>query len=201
MPAGVDHDKWRQARKLAGKEGEDGNWKYVMSIYKKLTKEAAMDKKIDGTMQVKKIVKPTQAFKRYRELNEVSKKLKKESAARVVCEVLGKNASFVVEVAEGPMAEMQGLAGRDELPPDHGMLFKRADAFWMKGVNFDLDIMFMDKQGNITDIQTMSKLAEHDYPVIYRPAVKSAVAIELPAGWCKWNNVKPGDKIQVVGVD
>jgi uncharacterized membrane protein (UPF0127 family) len=76
------------------------------------------------------------------------------------------------------------------------MLFKRADGFWMRGVNFDLDIMFLDKAGTVLDIQTMTKLAEGEFPAIYTPAVKGAsLALEVPAGWVARNSVTVGDQI------
>jgi len=117
-------------------------------------------------------------------------------APPVPLEVLGKEASITVEIAEGPWAEMRGLGGRLELPGDRGMLFKRADGFWMRGVNFDLDILFLDKAGTILDIQTMTKLSEGEFPIIYTPMAYGAkLALEVPAGWASGHGVVVGDRI------
>ena len=204
MPKGVDHTKWKKARTLAAEQNKDRNWKYVMGIYKKLEKAAEMKKTIDGILKVKAI-EPTQSCKKHKELNDMRNELftrAEKKAAHVTLGVENKPVEMLVEIADGPLAEMQGLAGRDTIEADCGMLFKRAEAFWMKGVNFDLDIIFTDKAGSIKDIQTMAKLNDGDYPVIYRPSDKSAsVAIEMPSGWCKSNNITVGDRVVAYGKD
>lgn len=117
-------------------------------------------------------------------------------------EIEGKQADLRVEIAEGPWAEARGLGGRMELPDGHGMLFKRADGFWMRGVNFDLDIMFLDKSGTVLDIQTMTKLAAGEFPTIYTPGVQGAsLALEMPAGWVARNGVAVGDRIVAGSLD
>jgi len=170
-----------------------------------LNKLAEMKKVIDGVMKVEAVI-PGKDCKKHKELADARSNLfknlneKKEASAPVPLAVMGKKAELLVEIADGPLAETAGLAGRDNLPNDRGMLFKRADAFWMKGVNFDLDIMFTDKTGEVRDIQTMAKLNDGDYPVIYRPSDKTAsIAIEAPAGWCESNNVDVGDRVIVHG--
>jgi uncharacterized membrane protein (UPF0127 family) len=100
------------------------------------------------------------------------------------------------EVAETPMATSLGLGYRDSLADNQGMFFKQAGAFWMKGCNFDLDIMFLDKYGSVVDIQTMAKLEPGDYPTVYRPRVRGAeYALEVNAGWCDRHNVKTGSVV------
>lgn len=132
----------------------------------------------------------------------ISKMWDSTKNALIPLEVEGKQASVAVEIAEGPWAEMRGLAGRISLPDNHGMLFKRADGFWMRGVNFDLDILFMDKSGKVLDIQTMTKLSEGDFPAVYTPmAYNASLALEVPAGWAARNGVTVGDKVVTGSLD
>jgi uncharacterized membrane protein (UPF0127 family) len=107
---------------------------------------------------------------------------------------------IVAEVVETQKTAAQGMSGFETMPENYGMLFKRANSFWMRDVNFDLDIAFADKYGTITETQRMHKLANprHDHAPIYSPTVaNAAVALELPAGWCESHNVKAGDVIAI----
>jgi len=71
---------------------------------------------------------------------------------RVVFE--DKNAAFCIEIADSIAKWMQGLAGRNELAPDFGMLFVFSDlepnpTFTMKGMQFPLDIIFLDAESKV----------------------------------------------------
>jgi len=70
-----------------------------------------------------------------------------------------------------------------------------AGAFWMRGVNFDLDMIFMDKVGKVLEIQRMKAPPKGHFPMnTYQPTVKKAeLSLEVPAGWCADHSVKPGD--------
>lgn len=107
--------------------------------------------------------------------------------AEVVLEVKVANTQAEAEV---------GMAAYNNLPNDKGMLFKTANAFWMKDVQFPLDILFMDKQGSITDIQHMKK--DPAGTCIYTPRIKSATALEVPGGYALRNQIQRGMKVVVV---
>ncbi|MDO8617855.1 MAG: DUF192 domain-containing protein [Candidatus Uhrbacteria bacterium] len=78
-------------------------------------------------------------------------------------EVNGK--PLTIEMVSTRTAIRQGLSDRDSMPLDHGMLFKmgetRRHTFWMKGMRFPLDIIWIN-QGTIVDIATLpaSKLGQ-----------------------------------------
>ncbi len=109
-----------------------------------------------------------------------------------------KQAALSVEVAEGQTAEAIGLGGRDTLPADYGMLFKCAKSFWMRGCNFDLDIVFMDKHGSVKEVQHMTQLQPGEEPTVYSPKEAADLALEVPSGWCNRNEIKPGARLQVI---
>ena len=60
----------------------------------------------------------------------------------------------VAEVARTAEEQRRGLGGRDGLAPGTGMLFPyteaRRMAFWMKGMRFDIDIVWI-REGRIVD--------------------------------------------------
>lgn len=170
-----------------------------------MSKEAEMRKEITGVLSEVNRVEPTSTCKKHTELEDIRRMIldsvdnthTQKKASAFIPMKIGEH-EIKVEVTESSSEERRGLSGRRHMPDDYGMLFKRADGFWMRGVNFDLDIVFTDPAGEIKDIQTMNKLGEDDFPVVYTPKTKEAsIAIELPVGWCKAKGIKPGDKVSV----
>ncbi|HWB34361.1 MAG TPA: DUF192 domain-containing protein, partial [Candidatus Paceibacterota bacterium] len=62
-----------------------------------------------------------------------------------------------VDVASTPQEQEQGLSGRASLAEGSGMLFvfdpDAAPGFWMKDMNFSLDIIFMKADGEVVGIE------------------------------------------------
>ena len=62
---------------------------------------------------------------------------------------------IVAEVARTSAEHARGLGGRDGLAPNTGMVFPYTEArrlaFWMKGMHFDIDIVWI-RDGRIVDI-------------------------------------------------
>ena len=60
---------------------------------------------------------------------------------------VGGKASFNIEVVSDLISQAKGLSGRDSLDEDAGMLFVYNNPatrhFWMKGMNFPLDIIWI----------------------------------------------------------
>ncbi len=61
-----------------------------------------------------------------------------------------------VEIADDYKSQKLGLTGRDSLGRDRGMLFvfgsESKRAFWMKGMKFPLDIIWINRDKEIVDI-------------------------------------------------
>ena len=87
-----------------------------------------------------------------------------------------------------------GLSGRTTLE-GRGMLFYREDfgqtGFWMRNTHIDLDIAFVDPEGEIVFITTMTA----DTDDIHRPDQPYVAAIEANAGWYTEHGVEVGDTV------
>ena len=105
---------------------------------------------------------------------------------------------LITEVVETDHNAILGLSNIDTIPEDYGMLFKEAKGFWMPEVKFDLDVIYMDKKGQVQEIQRMVKV-DGGIPPVYRPEKNAAVALETRPGWCERNKVNVGDKLTVNG--
>jgi uncharacterized protein len=86
---------------------------------------------------------------------------------------------FAIEEDE----QEKGLSGRESLGPNEGMVFEyhfqSMTGYWMKDVPFDLDIAFVNSEGDIFQI---SHLKANDDTVIF-PKSPYKWAIEMPSGW------------------
>jgi uncharacterized membrane protein (UPF0127 family) len=110
-------------------------------------------------------------------------------------------ASVRAEVADDAASLERGLSGRDRLGADDGMLFLLPDdspAFWMKGMRFPLDIVWI-KHGRVVDVTA-------DVPPpsgpgaslpTYSPARPADRVLEVNAGWAARHGVGRGDAVRV----
>jgi uncharacterized protein len=109
-----------------------------------------------------------------------------------------KNTLFIVDLAVNPLEKEKGLGYRKALLPKHGMLFpydhKELFAFWMKGMQFALDFIWIDgnKIVDITkDVQPPNGLDMH----VVKPSVPVDKILEINAGDVDTYNIKIGDTV------
>ena len=108
----------------------------------------------------------------------------------------GTTARLRVEIAASRAERTRGLANRDALAADRGMLFlinERGPGFWNKDVAFPLSVAFVSRCGVIVDIQHMAagSLAVHDTPGPFR------FGLEVNQGWFERNGVGVGDRLEL----
>jgi uncharacterized membrane protein (UPF0127 family) len=107
-----------------------------------------------------------------------------------------------VEVANTPESRAKGLSDRDKLGSNDGMLFvmheKRYHTFWMNGMKFPIDIIWI-RDNKIIDLTKNVPIPTDpkDIPV-YRPKTEVDKVLEVTAGYIDANNIAIGDE---VGID
>lgn len=103
-----------------------------------------------------------------------------------------------LEVAESFEARQCGLSERTSLAPDRGMLFvfprTMPVSFWMEDTQLTLSIAFLDEEGRIVDIQTMTP-GQAD--VLYQSPGPVRYAIEVNWGWFSRHKVRVGDIVHL----
>ena len=90
------------------------------------------------------------------------------------------------EVADGPIARMRGLLGRDGLEPGAGMLIEREPSVHTAFMRFPIDVVFLGKANTIVKVV-------HDMrPWRMAGARRAHAALELPAGVAAAVGLEPG---------
>ena len=114
----------------------------------------------------------------------------------IVCEIKinEKNKTiFFLDVADTSEKRTYGLMNRESITPNSGMLFiwknSQKRTFWMKNTNFDLDLFFLDKEGQVIEIHKKAKALSED--IIYSK-IKAMFVLELGANQ---HQIKKGDKL------
>lgn len=104
-----------------------------------------------------------------------------------------------VMVADTPETRAKGLGGREGLAQDEGMLFIfDSDAkypFWMKDMQFPIDILWISDKGEVVDIRENVLLST--YPAVFAPNSPARYVLELPAGFAKENGVSVGEIVRL----
>ncbi len=106
---------------------------------------------------------------------------------------------FSVEVAADKNSRTKGLSGRDSLAADSGMLFVFADksirSFWMKDMEFALDLLWLDGNKIIGYEQNIQPAADANELVVYTSPLPVDRVLEVSAGTIERLEVEPGDQI------
>ena len=109
-----------------------------------------------------------------------------------------------VEVADTAEKRKKGLAGRESLAENEGMLFiferEERYPFWMKGLKFPLDFVWI-KDNEVVDIlenipPPAKKQKDSDLP-IYSAQTAINRVLELNAGTVQKLNIKVGDTVSL----
>ena len=118
-------------------------------------------------------------------------------------------AAFQVEVLTTPAERTRGLSGREMLEPGSGALFVyepgAAGAIWMKGMLFDLDLVWIGEDCTVVHVTENVPQPESGTPDTrlprYRPGVPATYVLELNAGEVERSGIRAGDKVRFSGFD
>lgn len=113
----------------------------------------------------------------------------------------GKTILENIEVAESIWKKTKGLMFRKELPKNSGMLFVfnggNKPGFWMFGMRFPIDIIYLDKGMKVVDIKHNVRpmgISPKSWRVYY-PEKPVRYVLETCAGFTENNEIKNGDKL------
>ncbi len=108
----------------------------------------------------------------------------------------GERLHYHIELADTDYSRRKGLMHRRSLAPDHGMLLAYPKpemvAIWMKNTHIPLDIIYINRRGEITQINTAA--IPHDLTALPSHTPTLAV-LELNAGEVERQDIKVGDKV------
>ena len=96
--------------------------------------------------------------------------------------------NYQVEIVADEESRSQGLSDRESLCIGCGMLFAYDEpgrhGFWMKDMNFPIDIVWLDENQEIVHIER--SVSPDTYltnpPTVFLPPVDASYVLELPAG-------------------
>lgn len=105
-----------------------------------------------------------------------------------------------IEYADTDAKRAQGLSGRESLSLDHGMFFvftiPRIYSFWMKDMNFPIDIIWINEKYEIVSIT--DNLRPETYPETVSPQENVLYVLELNENAVEEYKIKNGDVISFV---
>lgn len=107
-------------------------------------------------------------------------------------------ARFKIEIADTPALQELGLSGRKDLSADHALLFVFEKdghyAFWMKEMNFSIDMIWINKDKKIVHIVEHAK--PESYPQTFQSSEPARYVLEVRDGIVHEKNIAVGDTIR-----
>ncbi|MDO8573009.1 MAG: DUF192 domain-containing protein [bacterium] len=107
------------------------------------------------------------------------------------------NINIYVDIADTPLLRESGLSGRNTLLDNQGMyfVFDRSGiySFWMKEMNFPIDIIWIGEHMSVVDI-TESVLPS-SFPQTFTSRVPARYVLEVQAGFAERHRVNIGDQV------
>ena len=104
---------------------------------------------------------------------------------------------FDAEIADNFVKKSLGLMFRGSISEDYAMVFLMngsSGSFWMKNVNFPLELICI-KDNAVIDIIQMEKCTGSDCKKYPTPSID--YAIEVKPGFCSTRGIKVGSKLQI----
>lgn len=111
--------------------------------------------------------------------------------------------NLVVEIADTPAAQTQGLSDRKNLPSDHGLLFvfpdSRPQTFWMKDMLFPLDFIWINA-GRIAGINenVLPPAQTGGQPLIIPSLASVNWVLEVNSGFIARHHIQVGDTVTLI---
>lgn len=114
--------------------------------------------------------------------------------------ILMPHGALEVEVADTQPSRELGLSGRKSMQDDEGLLFVFDEpgryGFWMKDMQFPLDIVWINQNGVIVSIER--DLSPDTYPKTYMNQSEALYVLEMNKGLAERFGLYLGSKIKIV---
>jgi len=111
------------------------------------------------------------------------------------------NQVFETEVVRSDKDKQIGLTKYSFIAPNQSMLFIFDQpgfyAFWMKGMKFPLDMIFIQGETIVSFAENVAPPANNTEPKTYAPESSADKVLEINAGLVKKYNIKKGDKVKI----
>jgi hypothetical protein len=122
---------------------------------------------------------------------------KTSSDENVFTNITFKNTTVRAEIVNTNSKRILGLSGRKNLEEGKGMWFDfEADTntgFWMKEMNFSIDMLFLSKDFEIIYIK--ENATPDSYPETFGPSTPYRYVLEVPSGFSKKYSISLGDTV------
>ena len=114
--------------------------------------------------------------------------------------ILMPKGAIEVEVADTKASRELGLSGRPSMGDDEGLLFvfdkPGKYGFWMKDMNFPLDLIWINQNGLVVDVER--KLTPDSYPATFINEIDASYVLEINAGLAEKFGLYIGSKVKIV---
>lgn len=111
-----------------------------------------------------------------------------------------KDVEIIAEVVDEPSEISKGLSGRDSLEEKNGMYFdlgeRKIATFWMKGMLFPIDIIWIDDGKIVYLVKNASVPTENNIPT-FTSDKPATYVLEVNSGFVNKYNIKIGDSLEV----
>ena len=106
---------------------------------------------------------------------------------------------IVVEIAATSSERSNGLMHRENLAPNHGMLFifpgYARRQVWMKNTLISLDVLFLDKDGRISSVLPALPPCHQQPCPIYTSSYHAKFMLEVNSGYLQQHQLGVGDSM------
>ena len=110
--------------------------------------------------------------------------------------------TIFADLAKTEEERTQGLMFRKTLNADQGMLFVFEEeglySFWMKNMNFSIDILWLDRQKRIVHLERDVPPCKKEPCPTYTTALPAKYVLELKAGSIEKRKLKLYDRIEFI---
>jgi uncharacterized protein len=115
---------------------------------------------------------------------------------RVVNSTRGTLVGESIRVAETGLSRIVGLLGESHLPPGDGLLIVPSQGVHTMGMQFAIDVAFLDGQWNVIAIRRNLRPFR-----ITRVIWKAAAVLELRSGSLESSNTSVGDSLEFIAAE